>query len=724
MDVFEITIQRGTDERRPIIAEQSSLSSFSSWRSEGLLKLDRSKLLSQLTVIGYGTVLGEAVFQGTVRDAFIHARAQNPNQLRVLLNIEDEELKNLRWERLCAPFGSGGGWDFLALHQTTPLSLYIPSSTERVFTMIGSRDLQALIAVANPTDLPRGLERFDDAAAINGVRSALGTIKSDVLTADSLAAGQTMLDLICERLTAGRYTLLHIICHGQFQRDSGETVLYLTKNEAQGHHEGEVDASNLTDAVTAQHFIQRLNNVRHLPHFAFLASCETATAEAEEALGGLAQRMIRDLGLLAVAAMTDKVSVTTAQALTESFYKRLRAQGAPDLALVEACAGLAENHDITVPALFSRLGGRPLFSDSLDRPLTNTEIGDGLERVQSLLPVRAPVLVPVFLRSAGTLRGMLGTDVEALSPAARDERREGLAEVNKICEEAIDISFPALALGQPPPTYNDRCPFPGLFPFRPEDQDIFFGREPLVRELVEKISNQPFLAVLGRSGSGKSSLVLAGVIPALKAKTPGLHMLYMTPGNDPVPLLETKLLENQGAPRVLVVDQFEELFTQCADKKRRAAFIEKLLSLPGQLPVIITMRIDFEGDCAPYPQLVERLDRDRKSISPMTTQELRSSIEQQASAVGLRFEADLASTLMDDVSEEADAMALLQHALWELWNRRHGRWLLAEEYRAIGKVERAIAERANKLYESLSPQEQERMQDIFLRLTRIDEDAA
>ena len=717
MNVLEITIQRSVNGSCPIIAEQSSPTSFLARRTEGILNLDRQKLLRQLNPKDYGIVLGEAVFHGTIRDAFIYARAQNPAQLCVLLNIEDEEHKVLRWERLCAPFAEN--WGFLALHQSTPFSLYIPSLTERIFRMIGSRDLQALIVVANPMDLPKSLQRFDEVEAIDGIRSALGSIKSDLLTANDLHPGQTLLDMMCERLTAGRYTLLHIICHGLFQRDTGDTVLYLTRNDSEN---GAV--SNATDPVTGQQFIGRLNKVRHLPHFAFLASCETAIAEAETALGGLAQRMIRDLGLLAVAAMTDKVSITTAQALTKSFYERLRVQGSPDVALVEACAGLEGRYDVTVPALFSRLGGRPLYSDSIDRPLTNLEIGEGLDRVQTLLPTRSPVLIQPFLRCAETLRGMLGSDVEALSSTARDERRESLAKVNKISEEAIDISFPALALGQQPPAYNDRCPFPGLFPFRTEDKDLFFGREHLVRELVDRISNQPFLAVLGRSGCGKSSIVLAGVIPKLKIKKPELAVLYMTPGNDPVTLLEAKLAESQNSPRLLVVDQFEELFTQCADKKRRANFVEKLLSLPGQLPVIITMRIDFEDDCAIYPTLVERLDRDRKSIVPMNAYELRSSIEQQASVVGLRFEADLASTLMDDVTEEADAMALLQHALWELWNRRHGRWLLTEEYRAIGKVERAIAERANAVYESLSPEEQVRMQDIFLRLTRIDEDAA
>src|SRR5206468_535743 len=111
----------------------------------------------------------------------------------------------------------------------------------------------------------------------------------------------------------------------------------------------------------------------------------------EGALGGLAQRLVRDLGMPAVLAMTEKVSVATAKALAEKFYLRLREHGEIDRALVEAVAGLAERYDINVPALYSRLGGRPLFSDDLIGPLTSTEIASGLDRAKELLKRRAPV---------------------------------------------------------------------------------------------------------------------------------------------------------------------------------------------------------------------------------------------------------------------------------------------------------------------------------------------
>ena len=164
--------------------------------------------------------------------------------------------------------------------------------------------------------------------------------------------------------------------------------------------------------------IERLGNLRGargLPQFAFLAVCESANPEAESGLGGLAQRLVRELGVPAVLAMTEPVSIPTAEALAARFYARLREDGEPDRALAEATAGLAERGDATVPALYSRLRGRPLFSDSLDRELTDAEIEYGLAELEKLLPERAPVLEGDFATEARELRGKLGTERAALN---------------------------------------------------------------------------------------------------------------------------------------------------------------------------------------------------------------------------------------------------------------------------------------------------------------------
>ncbi|HNF36930.1 MAG TPA: hypothetical protein PLZ03_19185, partial [Anaerolineales bacterium] len=161
-----------------------------------------------------------------------------------------------------------------------------------------------------------------------------------------------------------------------------------------------------------------------------------------------------------------------------------------------------------------KLNARPMLGN-LDRDLTGEEIASGLRRLEKLLPNRAPVLLPQFKGAAARLRPTLKTEVKALSESARRERLEALAAINSICVEAVDVSFNGLALGEAAPDYDARSPFRGLESFRPEDSEFFFGRETLTEKLLGKIKAHSFLAVLGASGSGKSSLVMAGVIPAL-----------------------------------------------------------------------------------------------------------------------------------------------------------------------------------------------------------------
>jgi energy-coupling factor transporter ATP-binding protein EcfA2 len=712
MNTIEVTIQRKQGDGWPVIVTQTRSGDFLPIRSDGILKLDLDQLEKNLLrPKEYGKLLGQALFQDDLRDAFTRAsseaRSSKDACLRVLLFIEAEDLRDQRWERLCAPMD--GGWSFLSGNQQTPFSLYLPSLTDRRFPPIGRRDLRALVLVAGPEDLggDYSLGSFDIPATVASVRSSLGTIPCDVLASVEGAVGSPTLDALCERLTAEHYTLLHIVCHGQFRGKDGETILYFPDNTHRP-----VKATTLIERLS------QLGSARGLPHLAFLSTCSSASPQAENGLGGLGQRLVRELGMPAVVAMTDVVTIATAEALASAFYARLREHGEADRALAEACAGSLGRADITVPALFSRLGDRPLFSDTLDRPLTVTEIAFGLERLSTLLTERAPILLPEFQGHAEKVRATLKADVEALSPEVRSERETALAAVNQLCGEVCDLSFNALALGQEPPPYDARPPFRGLFPFRREDQEFFFGREALVEKLVRKIKEHRFLAVLGPSGSGKSSLVLAGLIPALDAP-----LVYLTPNSDPNAQLEVAL-RNSRRNSVVVVDQLEELFTLCASGELRQLFIDRLLKLSETQRVVVTMRADFWGEVAPYPALREAMQNHLELVAPMDATELRRAMDMQASHVGLRFEADLSQGILDDVQGEPGAMPLLQHALLLLWNRRHGRWLRAEEYRLMGGIRQAIARTADEVYESLTDFERERMRDIFIRLTRLDEHGA
>ena len=339
------------------------------------------------------------------------------------------------------------------------------------------------------------------------------------------------------------------------------------------------------------------------------------------------------------------------------------------------------------------------------------DIGAGLEKLEVEFPVRAPVLLNPYQEQVHRLRPFLRTEAKSLSDRARKERAEALLAINDLCLEVLDITFDALCAGVEPPAYDARSPFRGLQSFRPEDKDFFFGRDELTKQLVEKINAYPFLAVLGASGSGKSSLVMAGLVPAL-----GLDHAIIRPGSDPLSALDA----NPEKP-LIVVDQFEELFTLTRDQETRRNFCDRLLALKTKSKVVLTLRSDFMDEVAELRALNEEVQNHLVNVPPMDTDELRLAMEGQAGRVGLRFEENLSRQILDDVEGEPGAMPLLQHALWELWNRRHGRWLKAVEYRKSGGVKLAVTNTADKVYDAYPPAEQEQMRNLFLRLTRLDE---
>jgi hypothetical protein len=460
----------------------------------------------------YGILLGKALFRGAVRETFVRALSKSSQdcRLRILLSIEaadNDEVKTLHWERLCAPIDADGDWHLLARDQRVPFSLYIPTIIDRRFPPIGRRDLRALVLVASPSNIGKfQLAPFDVEAVLSGVKEALGEIPYEILANDVAGAiGPPTLQELSKQLTNAKkpYTLLHFISHGKLMAQ-GETALYWAQ------------ADNQVLPVTGEDSIGELKNIgnyqRSLPHFAFLCTCQSADPRAEGALGGLAQRLVRNLGMPAVIAMTRKVSVETGLALGQSFYRRLRESGEVDTALQEATAGLSKRHDITVPALFSRLGARPLFSDRLDdRDLTDEEIEYGIEKLQQLLQERAPnasVLKQRFETQVKTLKNTRGAE----SRTAREDRYQAIVELNNLCEQVIEISFDALAaLGKQPPEYKAECPFPGLSSFGEKKyHKFFFGRDELIKDLQKELAKENFLAVIGTSGSGKSSVVLAG----------------------------------------------------------------------------------------------------------------------------------------------------------------------------------------------------------------------
>jgi WD40 repeat protein len=285
----------------------------------------------------------------------------------------------------------------------------------------------------------------------------------------------------------------------------------------------------------------------------------------------------------------------------------------------------------------------------------------------------------------------------------------------RVHEEALEAAgLPDYSL----PPADVPCPYKGLVPFEPGDADIFFGREQLVEDLVGRLDEDRFLAVVGPSGSGKSSLVRAGVVPKLQLRDERLRPAVLSPGQHPL----AELAAGSDA-RLLVIDQFEEVFTLCRDEDERRGFIDALMDAAERgTRVIVALRADFYGHCAMYPRLAAALEDQQALVGPMSEEELRRAIERPAERAGLILEPGLVEGILRDVVGEPGALPLLSHSLLETWNRRSGRMLTLIGYLQAGGVQGAIAKTAETVYrEEFPPDQQALARNIFLRLTELGE---
>jgi WD40 repeat protein/energy-coupling factor transporter ATP-binding protein EcfA2 len=302
----------------------------------------------------------------------------------------------------------------------------------------------------------------------------------------------------------------------------------------------------------------------------------------------------------------------------------------------------------------------------------------------------------------------------------------------------------------------DVCPYRGLQVFDEESAEFFFGREADTQRVLEKLKAGRFLVVLGPSGSGKSSLVRAGVVPSLRrGALPGSEsweIEVLTPGAHPLAALAAKLVElhhgdsmqrtvdelarderslhlaselalsdGRSQRLLLLVDQLEELFTLCRDDAARDRFLANLLyaaTIPqGRLVVLLTMRADFYHRLAAHPAFAAQVASHQFLVSPMDEEGLRRAIEEPAWHVGLRFEEGLVATILDGIRQQPGSLPLLEHVLLELWGRRRSGLLTLEGYRQSGGLEGALAARAEAIYNSFSNTEQLITRRALLRLT-------
>jgi WD40 repeat protein/tetratricopeptide (TPR) repeat protein len=350
-----------------------------------------------------------------------------------------------------------------------------------------------------------------------------------------------------------------------------------------------------------------------------------------------------------------------------------------------------------------------------------------------------------------TLRGVVGM-------VATAERRAETKAAFIIPTDKLVAAWPDLRAWAMPPN-----PYRGLEAFRQEDADLFFGREAFVTELQTAVARKPFVAVIGASGSGKSSVVFAGLLPKVREETAVVHfrpdsrpfraLAYallpvwrpdllgnewleearklakdLKSGNTQLLEVVNNILQRQPVWNrlLLVADQFEELFTVCPQPDVQRAFIRCLVtavkSQTGQhrptFTWLLTMRADFMGQATAERPLADALQDATHILGPMTREELALAVEKPAQASSVQFEPGLVVRVLDDVGNEPGNLPLLEFALTLLWDKQTNGLLTHADYEAIDEVKGALARYAEEQFASLREVEQAQARLIFTQLVQ------
>jgi WD40 repeat protein/DNA-binding SARP family transcriptional activator len=279
-------------------------------------------------------------------------------------------------------------------------------------------------------------------------------------------------------------------------------------------------------------------------------------------------------------------------------------------------------------------------------------------------------------------------------------------------EESILRHDPSLVAGVALPEPSTTCPYLGLVAYDVADAEGFFGRDGEVVAGLRRLAAVGVLAVVGPSGSGKSSLLRAGVAAALKRDH--RQVVVVTPGAHPTEALA--VLPAAGPAPVLVVDQVEEAITLCDDSGEQARFFAALAAHAGRGLLVVAMRADRLGELAAHPGFARLIEPGLYLLGAMAETDLRVAIEGPARQAGLLLEPGLVELLIRDVQGEPGALPLLSHALRTTWQQREGRTLTVAGYLDTGGIRGAVAQTAEELYEQVPADQRPGLRDLLLRL--------
>ena len=430
------------------------------------------------------------------------------------------------------------------------------------------------------------------------------------------------------------------------------------------------------------------------------------------------------------------------------------------------------HNSLTIAQLKEGLKGA--IAHGLQLAIFNSCDGIGLAQalgqlnIPQVIVMREPVPNRVAQRFLQYFLAGLAKEKLPLYLAMRQARRKlqglenqfpGASWLPVLCQNPSTRSLAWAQLGGVPD-----CPYRGLEAFRPTDAHLFFGREKAISDLTTAVK-QPFVAVTGPSGSGKSSVVFAGLIPKLQQQVaPTWQVVSCRPGTNPFDVLAESLtalwmplekpqgeyvrletlalsvecqqnaqalchaIARHSSPNtrlLLVIDQFEELYTLCPIEDRQA-FIALLLNATQSAPaftLLLTLRADFYAQALSDRRLSDALQTGGYNLGPMNAVELEAAIAQPAAQCQVKLEPGLTDKLVQATLGQAGRLPLLEFTLFELWSQQKSRQLTHEAYRAIGGIEESVANYAEAAYTELSVDEQSRVQRVFMQLIEPNENS-